>query len=194
MVWVCDYICNASDKVFSGFTHRDIAVQWTSAFLHFAYKINTSMMIQQILSALWSIYQMLELTLKLLISSGFSELSYKLFFNTKSYYLAQRTQYTSWPLLKLQQIFVGENLTIEHHHPMVAHHENSSKLLCCVCDVVEPPEKQENIRNPNNGWWCWDYGYHHFGSNMGASHPKNNSTIGGSEDSCEPSRSPWKHH
>ncbi len=53
MVYVCDYnICMASDKVFSGFTNIDIAVGWTSAYMHFEYKTNTPKIIWQILNVL----------------------------------------------------------------------------------------------------------------------------------------------
>ncbi len=42
----------SSDESFTGFTHREIVVQWTSAYMHLAYKTSTPQIIQQFIKAL----------------------------------------------------------------------------------------------------------------------------------------------
>ncbi len=37
MVWVCQHVAESCDMTFLGFTHRDIDVHWTSAYMHLAY-------------------------------------------------------------------------------------------------------------------------------------------------------------
>ncbi len=47
MVRVAQFVAEACKTKFNGFTHRDIAVRWTSAYMHLAYKITTPNEIQK---------------------------------------------------------------------------------------------------------------------------------------------------
>ncbi len=52
MIGVAQLVVEACNMPFYGFTHRDISVQWTSAYMHLAYKTTTPREIQKAHDAL----------------------------------------------------------------------------------------------------------------------------------------------
>ncbi len=54
MVRVAEYVASANGEKFKGFTHRDIAVRWTSSYMQLAFKSTTPKPIQHLYDALIS--------------------------------------------------------------------------------------------------------------------------------------------
>ncbi len=52
MVCVAELVADANCETFKGFTNRDIAVWWTSSYMHLAFKCKTPKAIQKIYHAL----------------------------------------------------------------------------------------------------------------------------------------------